>query len=154
MECGYEPTLAERTAMLSLVDGGKYDHFVVGEVKSVEDVPKKAKLKVCEVQVLQDEDADDAMVTIVTNAKYVEEGALVVVALPGAVVPAGADPDDDDTTTVSKASVGGRMSSGMLCDSPMLGWKGGAAGVAVKLNGVDGCVVGGTPPAERPVVKT
>ena len=158
MECGYEPTVEERMAMMTLEEGGagagagadKYANFVIGLVQSVESIPKKDKLKACEIQIAEDEDDDDAVVTIVTNAKYVDADALVVVALPGAVVPAGADADDDDVTKVTKSSVGGRMSHGMLCDSAMLGWKGGAAGVAVKLNGVEGCAVGGKPPSERP----
>ena len=31
----------------------------------------------------------------------------------------------------------------MLCDGVMLDWQGGASGVLVKLNDVDGCVLGG-----------
>jgi hypothetical protein len=59
-------------------------------------------------------------------------------------VPAGADPDESGTIIVQKASVGGRASLGMLCDCTMLGWKGGASGVAVKLP--DSFAVGSSPP--------
>ena len=88
--------------------------------------------------------------TVVTNAKYVAEGWLVVVARIGAVVPAGADADEGDAVVVAKASVGGRASWGMLCDSPMLGWAGGAAGKLVVMPSDGSFTVGGKPPAERP----
>ena len=112
---------------------------------------KKLKAVTVRVAAMAEHDEDkegDGCVVVVTNAKYVEAGKLVVVALPGAIVPAGADPEDGGTL-VAKASVGGRMSNGMLCDSRMLGWVGGAAGVAVSL---DASVfnVGQAPPAKRP----
>jgi hypothetical protein len=86
-------------------------------------------------------------------AQYVEVGWLVAVAMPGAVVPAGADPEDEDTMIVKKGSVGGRASNAVLCDCPSLGWKGGAAGIAVNLSDVDGLELGGPPPATKPPAK-
>jgi hypothetical protein len=43
---------------------------------------------------------------------------------------------------------GGVRSEGMLCDSPMLGWVGGAKGVVQQVP--DEWRVGGAPPAARP----
>lgn len=64
-------------------------------------------------------------------------------------MPAGGNPDEDDNAIVVKRmSVGGKASAGMLCDSPMLGWVGGAAGVAIKLD--DTFAVGSPPPSARP----
>eukprot|EP00041_Stephanoeca_diplocostata_P014740 m.277652 g.277652 ORF g.277652 m.277652 type:complete len:178 (+) comp19784_c0_seq3:330-863(+) len=148
MDCGHEMSQEERDQAAACANGGgKYENYVVGIVESVEDVPKKAKLKVVEVMI--EKDNPDLNVTIVTNAKHVNKGIRVVVALPGAIVPAGSNPDEDDNAViVKKTSVGGKASSGMLCDSPMLGWVGGAAGVAVKLD--DTFAVGGPPPAARP----
>jgi hypothetical protein len=40
------------------------------------------------------------------------------------------------------------MSEGMLCDSRMLGWSGGAAGVAVQVP--DSVEIGSSPPAMKP----
>jgi hypothetical protein len=40
------------------------------------------------------------------------------------------------------------MSEGMLCDSRMLGWSGGAAGVAVQIQ--DSVEIGSPPPASKP----
>ena len=85
----------------------------------------------------------DEPLTIVTKAKYVDEGKRVVVALVGAVI---GDPDDGNIVT--KRSVGGVMSEGMLCDSPMLNWTGGAAGQAVFLP--EDFAAGSKPPTSRP----
>mmetsp|Transcript_12727 Transcript_12727/g.20025 ORF Transcript_12727/g.20025 Transcript_12727/m.20025 type:complete len:154 (+) Transcript_12727:195-656(+) len=115
----------------------KFANYKIGLVKEVED---KGKLKVCKVDV-----GSGDPVQIVTNAKYLEVDWKVVVATEGAMVPAGADAESG--TLVAKANVGGTPSFGMLCDCPMLGWKGGAAGQVVKLD--DG-EIGKTPPAERP----
>ena len=54
----------------------------------------------------------------------------------------------DEDMVVKKASVGGCMSEGMLCDPPMLGWVGGGAGNAA-LVPVD-FAPGDTPPESRP----
>lgn len=120
----------------AIVQGGKYAGYKVGVILSVEAMKDK-KYKALTVDVGADEP-----VAIVTNAKHAEEGERVVVATIGAVVPAGADPEEG--TTVAKASVGGRASHGMLCDGVMLGWKGGANGVAVKLG--EDFPIGGPPP--------
>ncbi len=49
---------------------------------------------------------------------------------------------------VKKASVGGVVSEGMLCDAPMLGWTGGGAGTAALVP--DSFALGATPPDKRP----
>ena len=51
----------------------------------------------------------ECVLKIVTNAKHIEEEDLVVVALEGAIVPAGAEYDENDDTVfiVKKKSVGG-----------------------------------------------
>ena len=69
--------------------------------------------------------------------------------MEGAVVPAGAESEEDggEGVRVSRTSVGGQMSDAMLCDGVMLGWQGGANGVLVKLEDVE---VGGRPPARKP----
>ena len=49
------------------------------------------------------------------------------------VAPAGSSVLDDEgeLQSVKKASVGGVVSEGMLCDSYMLGWKGGGRGACI-----------------------
>ena len=49
---------------------------------------------------------------------------------------------------VTKASVGGVVSEGIFCDSRMLGWSGGAQGVAAQIP--DSCEIGSAPPATKP----
>ncbi len=49
---------------------------------------------------------------------------------------------------VTKATVGGIISEGMLCDSRMLGWVGGAQGIAVNLP--DSFDIGSVPPSSKP----
>ena len=68
--------------------------------------------------------AADGPVIVVTNAPNVRLESRVAVALVGAVV---------GDVTVTKSKVGGRTSEGMLCDSTMLGWSGGASGVGKAL---------------------
>ena len=54
----------------------------------------------------------------------------------------------EEEIVIKKASVGGQASFGMVCDCPMLGWKGGAAGTAALLP--ESFEIGGPPPPERP----
>lgn len=77
--------------------------YAVGQVLSVEALPKKSDLKKCTVDVTG---SGDGGVTVVTNAKHIAEGWRVVVALENAVVPAGANPEEDsDVVVVKKTSV-------------------------------------------------
>lgn len=108
---------------------------MIGVIVEVEQMKDK-KYKAVTVDV-----GAEAAVAVVTNAKHADVGERVVVAMVGAIVPAGADPED--AITVAKASVGGRASCGMLCDATMLGWKG-ANGVAVKLG--EDFAIGAPPP--------
>eukprot|EP00316_Scyphosphaera_apsteinii_P017740 CAMPEP_0119311854 /NCGR_PEP_ID=MMETSP1333-20130426/24209_1 /TAXON_ID=418940 /ORGANISM="Scyphosphaera apsteinii, Strain RCC1455" /LENGTH=193 /DNA_ID=CAMNT_0007316345 /DNA_START=92 /DNA_END=673 /DNA_ORIENTATION=+ len=82
---------------------------------------------------------NEGSIQIVTNATNVTEGVHVVVALPGCEV---------NGEKVKKAMVGSVQSEGMLCDAPMLGWKGGGAGAAALVP--PSFCAGSTPPAERP----
>lgn len=122
--------------------GGMYMNFVVGLVLSVE--PLKKDLK----KVMVDVTSDGVGIQIVTNAKYIEADWKVIVALENAVVPAGGSVEDGDGVVVKKTSVGGVMSHGMLCDSPMLHWTGGAKGIVQQLP--DSFVIGSAPPSARP----
>ena len=109
--------------------------FVVGLVSTAEAVSGKDKLSKLEVDVGAGEP-----ITIVTNASNVQAGSRVVVATVGTEL--------RDETIVKKASVGGVVSEGMLCDAPMLGWVGGGAGAAAIVP--ESYNPGDAPPAERP----
>lgn len=56
--------------------------------------------------------------------------------------------EEGELIQVKKASVGGTISEGMLCDSYMLGWKGGAKGLAAIIP--DSFEIGSTPPESKP----
>lgn len=85
-------------------------------------------------------------ITVVTSASNVREGSRVAVAPVGSQVLA----EDGSEITVQRTAVGGVTSEGMLCDSRMLGWVGGAAGVAVQIP--DSIEIGACPPNEKPRV--
>jgi tRNA-binding EMAP/Myf-like protein len=113
------------------------DGYKVGLVVTRTPVPNKDNLTKIEVDV----GADEHLI-IVTNAK-VFDNQRVAVATVGSKVEM-----EGEEVEVQKANVGGVPSEGMLCDSPMLGWVGGGAGVAAKMP--DSYALGATPPSEKP----
>eukprot|EP00525_Craspedostauros_australis_P001907 CAMPEP_0198117546 /NCGR_PEP_ID=MMETSP1442-20131203/18520_1 /TAXON_ID= /ORGANISM="Craspedostauros australis, Strain CCMP3328" /LENGTH=177 /DNA_ID=CAMNT_0043775617 /DNA_START=122 /DNA_END=655 /DNA_ORIENTATION=+ len=120
-------------------------NYKVGVVLSVEESTSKKggkALRTCKVQVSEDGDAEPLL--IVTSAPNVRDGSRVCVAPVGSTVVN----DEGDEITIQKTSVGGQMSEGMLCDSKMLGWTGGAAGIAVQMP--EHLPIGSTPPASKP----
>merc|ERR1712039_1034530 len=82
---------------------------IIGEVQSVKPVPKKDKLKVCEVQV-----GPSKTLQVVTNAPNIEKGVCVIVAVEGVTTADGME--------IKEAKVGGVESSGMLCGPKQMGW--------------------------------
>lgn len=125
-----------------------YSNYTIGLVKSVDAIPKQKDLKKVVVDIVGDGE-ESSLVQIVTNAKYIDAGWKVVVALENAIVPAGASLEDDpNAIQIKPTAVGGVMSRGMLCDSPMLNWTGGAKGAVQQLP--DSFAVGDKPPAARP----
>jgi len=112
----------------------KASGIVVGLVITCEPISGKNKLFELSVDV-----GSGPPIPIVTNATNTKPGVRVVVAKVGATV---------GDVEVKKANVGGRVSMGMLCDAPMLGWTGGGAGAAALVP--DTFPVGGPPPEKRP----
>lgn len=112
----------------------KYAGFKCGLILNVEAIDDK--LKLCTIDV---GGGEEKAVQICTNAPNVTEGTRVVVACVGAML---------GDTKVTKKTVGGRASEGMLCDSPMLGWTGGAAGLAALVP--ESFAPGASPPEKRP----
>jgi tRNA-binding EMAP/Myf-like protein len=97
-------------------------------------------LRVCKVDVGE----EDKTLTVVTSASNVRKGSRVVVAVVGSTVLG----EDGEEFQVKKTSVGGVMSEGMLCDSRMLGWSGGAEGIAAQLP--ESYPIGSAPPTTKP----
>ena len=121
----------------------KRKHFVAGCVLSVEPLKKMKKV------IVDIGGGETSSKQIVTNAKHIGEGWRVIVALENAIVPLGADLEENPNAfRVKKTSVGGVKSEGMLCDCPMLSWSGGAKGIVQQLDA--SFEVGGLPPLERP----
>ena len=109
---------------------------VVAKVDSVEVLSDKLKL------LLLDVGGGGEPLPVVTNAPNVGDrtvGKKVVVATVGCEV---------GGEVVTKRSVGGKVSEGMICDCPMLGWSGGAAGNAVLVP--DDMAAGSPAPSSRP----
>jgi tRNA-binding EMAP/Myf-like protein len=121
--------------------------YKVGIVLSVEECSSSSgksnkTLRVCQVNVGQAADVDS--VTIVTSASNVRPGSRVAVALAGSSILN----EQGEEMQVKKTIVGGVASEGMLCDSRMLGWSGGAAGVAAQMP--DYIPIGDAPPSTKP----
>lgn len=149
--CGEEFVNTGKTGKSSgEADDDKYSHYKIARVLQVEAIPKSKDLKKVLVDVVGDGKEENA-VPIVTNAKYIEVNWLVVVALERAVVPAGAlVGEDPEAIEIKATAVGGVRSRGMLCDSPMLRWTGGAKGIVQQLPDNGEFLVGGRPPETRP----
>ena len=115
--------------------------YKVCEVKSVEECGKNKDgkiLRACKTDVGGSEE-----ITVVTVAS-VKIGDRLVVAPVGSTV----ELDSGEEIVVKKAPVSGVMSEGIFCDSKMLGWTGGAQGVAVQIPG--NFELGSEPPSSKP----
>nr|AKK31233.1 hypothetical protein [Leishmania braziliensis] len=110
-----------------------YAHIHVGVIVECEDVPN-TKLKRLKVNVGQGN-----LIPVVTAATNVKQDDHVVVACVGAEVKG---------ETVTRTTVKGFPSQGMLCDAGMLGWVGGGVGAAVTLP--ESFPAGARPPNSRP----
>ena len=78
---------------------------------------------------------------------------FILVFLPAVrivVAPVGSTVVDEsgEDLLIQKTSVGGVMSEGMLCDARILGWVGGAEGIAAQIP--DSFPLGSAPPASKP----
>jgi tRNA-binding EMAP/Myf-like protein len=94
-------------------------------------------MRACKVDVGSEE------ITVVTVASVIA-GDRLVVAPVGSTV----ELDSGEKITVKKAPVSGVMSEGIFCDSKMLGWTGGAQGVAVQIP--ESMELGSEPPSSKP----
>lgn len=111
---------------------------VVGVVLTVSPVSGKPNLR----ELVVDVGAAEPL-TVVTNAPNVREGTRTVVATVGTELEV-----NGEIVTVKRVSVGGIMSSGIICDSAMCGWVGGGAGIAVQVPA--DLALGSPAPASKP----
>lgn len=115
--------------------------YKVGVILSLEESAKKGgkSLRICVIDVGSGEP-----LTVVTSAPNVREGSRVAVAPVGSTVVT----EEGGELTIEKTTIGGTVSEGMLCDSRMLGWTGGAAGIAVQIP--ESIEIGSAPPSSKP----
>lgn len=109
----------------------------MGQVKSVEDLSDKLKHLIIDI-------GNEEALSVVTNAPNVgsrTETKKVIVALVGAEV---------DGVVITKRTISGIVSQGMLMDSKNMGWSGGAIGNAVLVP--DTLMPGDPAPTTRPRV--
>mmetsp|Transcript_6874 Transcript_6874/g.13750 ORF Transcript_6874/g.13750 Transcript_6874/m.13750 type:complete len:192 (-) Transcript_6874:101-676(-) len=118
--------------------------YKVGKVLSVD--TKSAKggggkpLRACSVDIGDEGNP----ITVVTSASNVREGSRIVVAPIGSFI----INDEGEEITVKKTTVGGVVSEGIFCDAKMLGWAGGAQGIAAQVP--DSFELGSAPPPTKP----
>ena len=111
--------------------------FVVGKVLTCDPVAGKDKLKQCTV------DIGTEVVTIVSNAPNIRVGTRTCVATLGTEVEFEGSPLE-----IKPTNVGGVISNGMICDSVMLNWAGGASGLCVQVP--ESCALGSPAPTSKP----
>ena len=118
------------------------ENFVVGRVLSAEPHPDADRLRVCSVELGEEQPA-----TIVCGAPNVAAGQTVAVARPGAVMP--------DGTKLKKAKLRGVVSEGMILSEPELEISTGGEGIMVldELN-LDAELAPGTPLADLLAIST
>ena len=116
--------------------------YKVGVVLSLDEcgMARGKPLKACKVNV----GGESNPVTIVTSASNVREGSRVAVAPSGTTVLN----EEGEEMMLKDTTVGGVVSEGVLCDSRMLGWQGGAEGLAVQIP--ENFELGSAPPSSKP----
>ena len=95
---------------------------MVGQVLEVEKLT--GPLKCCKIDI-----GDEEPVAIVTKAPNVRDESRIAVAMIGHTY----TNSSGEEQTITKVSIAGRHSHGMICDSQMLGWRGGGEGIAVQM---------------------
>lgn len=107
--------LEDRLSMLGLEiesvtrPGSRYAGFVVGEVTTVSPHPNADRLTICQV------DIGEEVVQIVCGAPNVAEGQKVAVGLQGATVPRNQHDPQGEPFQLSRATIRGVESHGMIC---------------------------------------
>lgn len=142
LDCGHEQAIGEAGEGKSGEEDeadGTFAHYVCGRVSDIELGPMKGT-KVSRVEL----DLGGGKTAQIATTSKTTVGHVVVAILAGGTIACG----KDKGTKVTKKAVAGVNSDGMLCDSDMVGWSGGAKGVVARVN--DWWELGAAPPTNRP----
>src|SRR6185436_5380361 len=93
-----------------------FDKIIAAKVMSVEKHPNADRLRVIELF-----DGTKTISPIVCGAWNFEAGAIVALALPGATIPHDQHDPEGKSFTLSKATIRGIESQGMICSGKELG---------------------------------
>ncbi len=97
--------------------GKEFDGFLIGEVLEVQKHPNADRLKVCRVKTSSKQEP----LQIVCGAPNVEQGQKVIVGMIGALVPHDQHDPAGKPLMLSKVSIRGVESHGMICSAKELG---------------------------------
>lgn len=124
-----------------MVDRSEYK---VGLVLSCEESANKKGNKPLKILRVNVGNGEEDGIPVITNAPNVRVGSRIVVAMAGSTVL----DEEGEEITLTKTTIAGHPSHAMICDSKMLGWSGGAEGVAAQID--DSFEIGSAPPASKP----
>jgi len=93
-----------------------FENIIVAKVVKVEKHPNADRLRVVELS-----DGTNAFAPVVCGAWNFEAGAIVALALPGALIPHDQHDPEGKPFTLSKAKIRGIESQGMICSAKELG---------------------------------
>lgn len=106
--------------------GQEFPGIIVAKVTKVEKHPNADRLRVVELS-----DGKQTYAPVVCGASNFETGAIVLLALPGALIPHNQHDSEGKPFTLSKATIRGIESQGMICSAKELGLGDDGSGILV-----------------------
>src|SRR3989344_9213079 len=106
-----------------------FDNIIVAKVTKVEKHPNADRLRVIELT-----DGQNTYSPVVCGAWNFEAGAVVPLALPGAIIPHDNHDPEGKSFTLGKAKIRGIESQGMICSGKELGLGIDSTGILVLAN--------------------
>lgn len=103
-----------------------FDNIIVAKVTKVEKHPNADRLRVIELS-----DGINTIAPVVCGAWNFDVGAVVVLALPGATIPHDQHDPEGKSFTLSKATIRGVESQGMICSGKELGITDDGSGILI-----------------------
>src|SRR5690348_13519475 len=104
----------------------RFENIIVAKVTKVEKHPNADRLRVIELT-----DGAKAISPVVCGAWNFEEGAIVPLALPGAIIPHNQHDPEGKPFTLGKAKIRGIESQGMICSGKELGLSSDSDGILI-----------------------